>query len=142
MRNFIAVCLVFFAFAKAYSQDITGTWKTVDEQSGIVKSHVEIFEKDGKFYGRVIKVLDPNAPEVPLCVNCSGELKNVKIEGLQIINNLEKIGNVYKNGTIIDPEDGKVYDCKIWLNDDNPDLLMLRGYVLFLYRTQTWSRLK
>lgn len=142
MRNLVALCVLLFAFAKAYSQDITGTWKTADDVTGIVKSHVEIFKKGEKYYGKVVKVLDPNAPQKPLCVNCTGDLKDAPIEGLQIISNLERIGNVYKNGTIIDPENGKVYDCKIWLNDDNPDLLMLRGYVLFLYRTQTWSRLK
>lgn len=142
MRNLIVVVLVFFAFAKAYSQDITGTWKTVDEESGIVKSHVLIYEENGKYYGKVLKVLDPDAPEIPLCANCDGELKDAPIEGLVIINDLVKKGNEYKNGTVLDPEKGKTYDCKLWLNEDNPDLLMVRGYVLFLYRTQTWVRLK
>lgn len=142
MRNLVVVVLVFFAFAKAYSQDITGTWKTVDEESGIVKSHVLIYEEDGKYYGKVLKVLDPDAPETPLCANCDGELKDAPIEGLVIMNDLVKKGNVYKNGTVLDPENGKTYDCKLWLNEDNPDLLMVRGYVLFLYRTQTWVRLK
>lgn len=142
MRNLIVVVLVFFAFAKAYSRDITGTWKTVDEESGIVKSHVLIYEENGKYYGKVLKVLDPDAPEIPLCANCDGELKDAPIEGLVIINDLVKKGNEYKNGTVLDPEKGKTYDCKLWLNEDNPDLLMVRGYVLFLYRTQTWVRLK
>ncbi|EAS18885.1 hypothetical protein BBFL7_00330 [Flavobacteria bacterium BBFL7] len=142
MRLLITFALFLFAFAKAYSQDITGVWKTVDEESGIVKSHVEIFEKDGKYYGKVLKVLDPAAPDIPLCVNCDGNLKDAPIEGLVIINNLEEKGKVYKNGTVLDPENGKSYECKIWLNEDNPDLLMVRGYILFLYRTQTWLRLK
>lgn len=142
MRNLITICLLVFAFAKAYSQDITGTWKTVDNDSGIVKSHIEIFEKDGKFYGKVLKVLDPDAPEIPRCAYCKGDLKDALIEGLVIINDLEKKGKSYKKGTVLDPENGKTYDCKIWLNEDNPDLLMVRGYILFLYRTQTWVRLK
>ncbi len=142
MRFLITIVLIFIAFAKAYSQDITGVWKTVDEESGIVKSHVEIFEKDGKYYGKVLKVLDPEAPETPLCISCDGDLKDAPIEGLVIINDLEAKGKVYKNGTVLDPENGKSYDCKIWLNEDNPDLLMVRGYILFLYRTQTWVRLK
>ena len=142
MRLFITVLLLVFAFAKAYSQDITGTWKTIDDETGIVKSQIEIFEKDDKFYGRVLQVLDPDAPETPLCLNCDGDLNDAPIEGLVIINDLEKKGKVYKNGTILDPENGKSYECKIWLNEDNPDLLLVRGYILFLYRTQTWVRLK
>lgn len=142
MKYVLAVGLMCFAFAKAYSQDITGIWKTVDEESGIVKSHVEIYQKNGSFYGKVLKVLDPDAPETPLCVNCEGDLKDAPIEGLEIIKKLKKKGSSYKDGTIMDPENGKVYECKLWLNEDNPDLLMVRGYILFLYRTQTWERLK
>ena len=131
-----------FAFAKAYSQDITGIWKTVDEESGIVKSHIEIYKKGDSFYGKVLKVLDPDAPAKPLCVNCEGDLKDAPIVGLEIIKELKKKGSSYKDGTIMDPENGKIYDCKLWLNEDNPDLLMVRGYILFLYRTQIWERLK
>ena len=32
--------------------------------------------------------------------------------------------------------------CKIWLNPDNPDELMVRGYWAFVYRTQTWQRVE
>ncbi|WP_438961744.1 DUF2147 domain-containing protein [Nonlabens sp.] len=142
MKNFIGILLVLFAFAKAYSQDITGTWKTIDETSGIVKSHIFIYEENGKYYGKVLKVLDPDAPETPLCANCDGDFKNAPIEGLVIMKDLVKKGKTYKNGTILDPENGKVYDCKLWLDQNNSDRLKVRGYVLFLYRTQTWVRLK
>jgi len=37
----------------------------------------------------------------------------------------------------MDPETGKVYDCKIWLENGQ---LKVRGYVAFFYRTQTWLR--
>ncbi len=133
--------LVCFAFAKANSQDVTGTWKTVDENSGEVKSHVEIFKKGDKYFGKVLKVLSKDAPDNPTCAACEGKMKDQPIEGMVIINNLEKHGKMYKDGKVIDPENGKAYDCKIWLNEDNPDLLMVRGYVLFVYRTQTWERL-
>ncbi|WP_124980529.1 DUF2147 domain-containing protein [Nonlabens xiamenensis] len=136
---FILLALV-FAFAKAQQQDITGTWKTVDDETGVVKSHVEIYKKGNRYYGKVVKILDPDAPANATCRECPGDLKDQPILGLEIIRRLEKKGSSYKNGEIIDPENGKKYDCKIWLNEDNPDLLMVRGYVLFLYRTQTWQR--
>ncbi|BAO56485.1 DUF2147 domain-containing protein [Nonlabens marinus] len=141
MKNIAIMMLVFFAFAKAYSQDVTGKWKTIDENSGEVKSHVEIYKKGDSYYGKVLKVLAKDAPENPKCVECEGKLKDQPIEGMVIIKDLKKQGKMYKEGTVIDPENGKSYDCKIWLNEDNPDVLMVRGYVLFLYRTQTWERL-
>lgn len=141
MKYLVTIILVVFAFAKATSQDITGTWKTIDDDTGEVKSHVEIYKRDGKIYGKVIKVLDKSAPEVPLCVECKGDLKDAPIIGLEIIQGLEKKGNEYKNGTILDPENGKSYTCKLWLAEDNKDVLMVRGYVAFFYRTQSWKRL-
>jgi uncharacterized protein (DUF2147 family) len=141
MKYVIAIFIFVLAFAKADAQDITGTWKTIDDKTGEVKSHVEIYKKGNKYYGKVKKILDPDAPKDAMCKNCTGAMKDQPIVGLEIIKNMEKKGSSYKNGDITDPESGKEYDCKIWLNEDNPDLLMVRGYVLLLYRTQTWQRL-
>ena len=56
-----------------------------------------------------------------------------------VIWQLEKVGDVYKNGKILDPEEGKVYTCKMWIEDGD---LKVRGYLGFFYRTQTWKKLK
>jgi uncharacterized protein (DUF2147 family) len=137
MNNLALLMLICFALGKAYSQDVTGEWKTIDDKSGEIKSRVEIYKKGDK----VLKVLSKDSPAFPKCVACEGKFKNQPIEGMVIMSGLQKQGKMYKDGNIIDPESGKIYDCKIWLNDDNPDLLMVRGYLLFLYRTQTWERL-
>jgi len=42
----------------------------------------------------------------------------------------------------MDPENGKVYDCKVWVDEDEPDKLNVRGYIGFFYRTQNWYRVK
>ncbi|WP_194850407.1 DUF2147 domain-containing protein [Nonlabens antarcticus] len=141
MKNIVMLMLMCFAFAKAYSQDVTGTWKTVDEKSGKVKSHVEIYKNGDKYYGKILKVLSEKGAEYSKCTSCEGKLKDQPLEGLVIMEGLEKHGKMYKGGSVVDPESGKSYDCKIWLNEDNPDLLMVRGYVLFIYRTQTWERI-
>jgi len=41
----------------------------------------------------------------------------------------------WEDGDILDPENGKVYRCKVWVEQGN---LMVRGYIAFLYRTQKW----
>ncbi len=137
----LLVVVVFFAFAKAYSQSITGTWKTIDDDTGEVKSHVKIYQKGDQFYGKVVKILDPDAPKDATCQDCEGDLKGKPILGLEILRGLEKDGKYYENGKITDPENGKDYKCKIWLEEGNPDLLNVRGYVLLFYRTQQWERL-
>lgn len=57
-----------------------------------------------------------------------------------IIERLVQDGDDYEDGTILDTNNDKVYDCKIWV-DEKGDL-QVRGYVGWFYRTQTWSRVK
>jgi len=141
MRTIAVVIFVLFAFAKANSQDIVGTWQTVDDETGVIKAHVNIYEKNGKYYGKVTKIVDTKKGSNPLCKDCDGNKKNQPVLGMVILNGVEKKGIVYKDGTILDPDNGKTYECKMWLNEDNPNLLMVRGYILMIYRTQTWQRL-
>ena len=123
-----------------YSQDILGKWKTVDDETGANKSIVEIYKKDGKIFGKVIKILKP-FDEKTLCQNCEGDKKDKPILGMVIIKNLEKDGEYYRNGTIFDAENGKEYKCRIAL-DKETGKLQVRGYIAFLYLTQYWIRYK
>jgi len=56
-----------------------------------------------------------------------------------ILKGLKKRGTEWSGGTILDPENGKTYRCKIWLDDGK---LKVRGYLGILFRTQTWYRVK
>ena len=75
-----------------------------------------------------------------LCTNCEGKLKDQPIEGMVLMQGLEKEGDVYEGGTIVDPKTGKEYRCKIWIDEEEPDVLKIRGYLAFFYRTKTWQR--
>ena len=46
-------------------------------------------------------------------------------------------GDRYKGGTILDPEDGKVYKAEIWTEEGK---LKVRGYLGPFYKTQTWLK--
>ncbi|MFK7923326.1 MAG: DUF2147 domain-containing protein, partial [Bacteroidia bacterium] len=39
-----------------FAQSPVGKWKTIDDETNKPKSIVEIYEKDGKLYGKVIKL--------------------------------------------------------------------------------------
>jgi len=130
--------LFLFLFVSMNAQSPVGVWKNYDDKDGKEKSHIEIYEKNGKLCGKVIKLL-PGAT-LTNCVKCQGAKKGKSLVGMDILWNLTKVGNTYDNGTIIDPKSGKEYDCKIEL--DGKDQLNVRGYmgVSIFGKTQIWKR--
>lgn len=118
---------------------VVGKWKTIDDNTGEAKSIIEIFERGGKLYGKVLQILDPTAKPDPVCDKCPADDPrfNKKIIGMEIIQGLVKDGDEYSEGTILDPEPGKIYRCKLWLEGQD---LQVRGYWGPFYRTQTWKR--
>jgi uncharacterized protein (DUF2147 family) len=118
-----------------------GIWKTVDDETGESKSHVEIYQKGGKYYGKIVKLLQ--SPEDTLCDECKGDKKNKPVLGLVIIEDLEPHKDYWKSGTILDPENGNEYRCSVWYEDGNREELQVRGkHWTGLYRTQTWYRVQ
>lgn len=136
----ITFLLCLFLFFSVEAQSVIGKWKTIDDVSGEVKSIVQIYEENGKIYGKVIEIMDASKRN-RLCENCPGVLKNKPVLGLKIINGLEKNGSSYENGKILDPESGKEYKCYISLEDDKT--LKVRGYIgiSLMGRTQYWKRI-
>lgn len=137
----LIICTGFLFGNLIYSQQVQGQWKTIDDDTGESKSIVNLFEKDGKIYGKVKKILRKDKRDVR-CTECEGDQKNQKVEGMVILKNLTEDNNKYSGGTITDPENGKTYDAKIWVKEGDPNTLMVRGYVSFLYRTQEWKKVK
>jgi uncharacterized protein (DUF2147 family) len=66
-----------------------------------------------------------------VCIACTGADKNKPIVGLVILRDLSPSGDRYKGGTVLDPEDGKVYTGELWVEDGK---LMVRGYSRFSTR--------
>jgi len=133
--------LILFALTTTFAQSVTGKWRTIDDQTGEAKSVVEIYEEKGKIYGKVIEIMDETKRDA-LCVNCTGSDKNTPVMGLVIIRGLEKDGDEYNGGKILDPNNGKLYKCYIQLGEN--DILKVRGYIGFslLGRTQYWNRVE
>lgn len=124
----------------ASSQSIFGKWKTIDDRTGNPKAIINIYEKDGLMYGFVEKIVEPGK-ENARCTKCDGDLKDKPVVGITIIDGLkEDEDGEWKGKTLFDPEQAMTFRCKIWLNPDNSDELKVRGYLAFIYRTQTWVR--
>ena len=137
MKNIVLLFALIIS-CSVNAQSILGKWKTIDDETGKVKSYVEIYKKRNKYFGKVIRIANPRKQNA-LCKNCTGYNKGKKVLGLVIVNNLKKDGDEFSDGTILDPSNGKVYDCSMWL-DESGDL-QVRGYIAFFFRTQTWKKL-
>lgn len=118
----ITLIVIFsLCFTTLSAQNIFGKWRTVDGQTGEKKSIVEIYQKRGVVYGKIIDILNPN-DKAALCKKCRGDEYNKPVLGMTLIKNMKKVGNYYKGGTIFHPEHGKTFRCRLMLTKD-PDVL-------------------
>ncbi len=130
---FLLTCLFSLTL---HAQDIAGRWVTIDDNTGKRRSVVEITVKDGKASGRIVEIFDKTRMD-KTCDACTDDRKGKKVLGMDIIRNMVKDGDEWEDGTIMDPDNGKIYSCKLWLEEGK---LMVRGYVAFFFRTQSWVR--
>lgn len=117
-----------------------GVWKTVDDETGDAKSHVEIYEENGNLYGKVVKLLQHG--EDTVCESCPGDKQGQPLVDMIIMWDVAAYKDYWSYGEIMDPENGKIYKCSVWLQDVNT--LKVRGYIglSFLGRNQFWYRIK
>lgn len=139
------ICTILFLLAAitTKAQTCVGTWITIDDETGKKKSKVELYKSDGYLYGKIVYLYPREGREPnPKCTKCTDDRKDQPLVGLQIIRGMKWDGDEWDSGTIVDPQNGKIYTCAIWLDEDNPDKLNVRGYVGPFFRTQTWLRVK
>lgn len=143
---FIFLIIYHFSYASD-ARDVFGYWKSFDMKTGKPEAIVLIYENNNRLYGKVVKLLPVKILELkemgeypPLCKLCPDEFKNKPIVGLDFIYGLRNSADVWKDGKILDPKTGKTYDAKIWVDKDNPNILLVRGYVGPFFRTQKWQR--
>jgi len=135
-KTILFISLLLFLLS-TNAQSIIGKWKTIDDETGKEKSIVEIYKKGDNYFGKIVDILDP-AKKKNKCTKCTDARKDKSILGMEILKDLEKDDDEFEDGTILDPNNGKIYDCKIWL--ENKNTLNVRGYIMFFFRTQEWHR--
>jgi uncharacterized protein (DUF2147 family) len=142
MKLVLGIVAVLFSL-NAMAQSCVGKWVTIDDETNTKKSIVNLYKKDGKLYGEIVYLFPREGREDnPKCDLCEDDRKDQPIEGMQIVRDLEWDGAVWKNGTIVDPKIGKVYNLKMWTDPNNSKLLNVRGFVGPFYRTQQWVKVK
>lgn len=136
----IICCALWCAPASLCAQKLTGVWKTVDDETRKPKSHVELHEKGAGVEARVVKLLQD--PDDSVCEKCPGQRKNKPVLNMVILEGMTRKDGMLQGGSILDPEKGKWYACKMWLKEGDPNTLVVRGYLGPFYRTQYWSRIR
>ena len=143
--NFTVVTIIALAFStKAHAQknQLEKVW--YDENKS---SKIQIYlGKDGKFYGKIIWLSEPvdkntGKPQTDT-ENPDPKLRNAPVQGLVILNGFTQDAedkNLYKGGTVYDPDSGKTYCGKITFKGVRLDL---RGYLCsfsLFGKTETWT---
>ena len=138
--SILSMLLFTSLICQGQTDEVLGKWKTIDDETGEAKSVVEIYKSGENVHGKIIKLYVPEGEnQDPLCGECprDDERYNIKVIGMEIMRGLRKDGREYSGGTVLKPDDGKVYKCKIWREGND---LKVRGYWGVFYRTQTWIK--
>ena len=120
-------------------QNAIGHWQVMNSD-GTAGGKVDTYLENGKLFGRVTEVRPGRTPK-DVCDKCSGEFKNQLILGMVNMREFHAEGDDWVGGTVVDPENGKEYQGKIWAV--GADRLSMRGFIgiSLLGRTATWTRL-
>ncbi|HLM52516.1 MAG TPA: DUF2147 domain-containing protein [Pseudoxanthomonas sp.] len=123
----------------AAAADVVGRWRTIDDQTKQAKSIVEISRAaDGTYTGRIVELLRPSRPN-PICDKCRDDRRNRPIIGMEIIRGMRKDGGSWSGGSILNPDEGKVYRSKMQLIDGG-DKLEVSGCIAVFCKSQIWIR--
>ncbi len=158
MRVMLGVLLGAIAFAGSAAADdaadeLLGQWYTADNES-----KVEVIKKDGKYFGTIIWLSEPNygadepdgdAGKPKRDKNNPDKVAQKKpVIGIEVLKNFSHVPaeKTWEGGTIYDPNNGRTYKCVIRFQSDPKGIdgksLHVRGYIGIptLGRTTVWYR--
>jgi uncharacterized protein (DUF2147 family) len=117
-----------------------GLWVTVDDKTGARRSQVRIDETKGVLTGRIEQILEADKRNAN-CIKCTGPRRNQPVLGMTIIEGVRLNGGegYWEYGSILDPNDGKVYRVRLTPKNGGR-MLEVRGFLGPFYRNQYWIR--
>jgi len=138
-RLIIILSTLLFAIAihaQSDSERIIGVWL-----NHLENAKVEIFQRDGKFFGKIVWIDTPADVDINLATdrnNPDPSLRNRKIMGLEILTDLKYDDGIWKDGKLYSPEKGKRVNCKLKVSGDNQTLYVTASRGLFS-KTLEWT---
>jgi len=140
---FAAIVLIATSAASFAQMTPVGTWQTLDDKTKEVKSEVQITEASGVLSGKITKLLRKDAKQDAVCDECTDDRKGKPVLGMEIIRGVKKVDgkDIWEDGKVLDPENGKTYAAKLTPIEGGKKLEM-RGSIGPFGRTQTWVRVQ
>ena len=141
IRPAIALTIGLTCLSASAQMTPVGTWHSIDDKTSEIKSEITIAEPAGVVSGKVTKLLRKDAKQDQVCDECSDDRKGKLVLGMEIIRGAKKAEgkDVWEDGKILDPENGKNYTLRLTPVEGGKKL-EVRGSVFGIGRTQTWVR--
>ena len=156
MKKFLILCgvLVVIAAASLTADPVEGYWVSVDDKTGKITAGWEIYQQGGKLFGKILSLSDFDQT-VP-AANCKDSYPGFPLQGkvsaMRVVGSpwifglsMDRDGQ-WSSGSVIDPNDGKIYKCKITFRAADgkkykADTLEMRGEIgLGIGRSQFWKK--
>ncbi len=139
----LAAALLLAATSATFAQPTpAGLWKTIDDETKQEKSFVRLADNAGVLNGKIEKLVDP-AKQDSKCDKCTDARKDKPVLGMTIVEGVKKNADeaYWDGGTILDPNNGKIYKVRMTLKDGGK-ALEVRGFIGPFFRNQTWLRVE
>lgn len=141
---FATIFLIVVPFSFSQSDKVIGIWLS-EEKDG----KVEIFKKDGKYYGKLVWIDSANyvngQPKKDVN-NPNPKYRTRSVLNIELLKNFsyDSDDKEWTDGEIYDPKNGSTYSCYMWFEDNDYSKLNIRGYIglSIIGRTTVWTRSK
>ena len=142
-KTFVSFFLAALCLPALAQMTPAGLWRSIDDNTGEAKAEISIKDNGkGGLNGVVERSLLKTSSE-PNCSLCTDDRKDKPKVGMEIIRGAVKAASedIWEGGTIIDPENGKVYKLRLTPIEGGKKL-QVRGDIGPFYRNQLWQRVQ
>ena len=134
----LALTFVLSAITFAQEESVKGIWYNTEKTSKI-----KIFKAtNGKYYGKIVWMKNPEKKDIN---NPDPNKHNDPIMDMLFVKDFiyDADNAQWTGGTIYDPDSGKTYDCYMWFEGGDMEILHVKGYVMgmkFMGKEVEWTK--
>jgi uncharacterized protein (DUF2147 family) len=154
MKKLLTVfCILAISAVFLPADPVEGYWISIDDKTGEATAGWRIYEEADVLYGRIVSIagFPQDSPAAPCKVSYPGFPLPGKVNEMPVVGTPWIFGlrrdreGQWGGGKIIDPNNGKIYNCRIIFHPAGErrykeDTLEVRGSIGPLGRSQYWQK--